>query len=50
MLSEMLSYDLGLISIGIVVIGGLTMGFYHIVTFNSFKAKQAQNKSEKSMK
>ncbi|WP_445772571.1 hypothetical protein [Shewanella sp.] len=40
-MSSTLNYWLPLISIGIVIIGGLFMGIYHIVTFNSFKAKQA---------
>jgi hypothetical protein len=41
-----LSYWMPFISIGIVIIGGLLMGIYHIVTFNSFKAKQAISHKE----
>ncbi|WP_445778053.1 hypothetical protein [Shewanella sp.] len=50
MLSEILSYNLALISIGFVTIGGLTLGIYHIITFHSFKAKQAEDKDDKSIK
>jgi hypothetical protein len=50
MMSELLSYDLALFSIGIVIIGGFALGLYHIVTFNSFKARQAENKIENSIK
>jgi predicted nucleic-acid-binding protein len=36
------------ISIGIIIIGGLVMGIYHMITFDAFKAKQAENqKSDK---
>ncbi|GGB73579.1 hypothetical protein GCM10011607_37530 [Shewanella inventionis] len=50
MISEFLSYDLALFSIGIVIIGALTLGIYYIIIFHSFKAKQAEDKDEQSMK
>jgi hypothetical protein len=28
------------VSLGIVIVGGLCMGIYHIATFDEFKAKQ----------
>jgi hypothetical protein len=40
MITETVSYWMPFVSIGIVIVGGLCMGIYHIATFNSYKAKQ----------
>ena len=46
-MSSTLSYWMPFISIGIVIIGGLFMGIYHIVTFHSYQGKTS-DKSQKS--
>lgn len=40
MITESFSYWMPFVSIGIVIVGGLCMGFYHIATFNDAKTKQ----------
>ncbi|GGP69723.1 hypothetical protein GCM10009347_38650 [Shewanella algicola] len=40
MITETVSYWMPFISIGIVIVGGLCMGIYHIATFNDEKAKE----------